>query len=422
MRNLRVELEYLGKFVLVGEICGESEQDAAFRYASSWLKVPDARPISVSLPLQEEAFSPETTRNYFEGLLPEGYVRWCIAGQLSAAGQDYLSVLSALGKECLGALKITEGEEDEISPSYRLLTDQELEAFAQEGAMKSAELVIRSHLSLTGASGKTGLYLNPADGRWYLPQGTAASTHIVKQSHIRLKKIVANEILCLRTARRLGIEVPEHFMLAVHPEDEETALFITKRYDRFFAKEEGTRNGMRLPCRLHQEDFAQALGIPASRKYETGEKHYLKRAFDLLRKYASDPIRDQQKLWDICIFNCLIGNTDNHLKNMSLLYSADLRSIRLAPAYDIVSTVLYEGSTMQMGISIGGERDIRKITRDSFEQEARSLGIGVRMAMQRFDEMQADFEKALRESAAETENEYPGVRMQDACEKILRIH
>ena len=75
-----------------------------------------------------------------------------------------------------------------------------------------------------------------------------------------------------------------------------------------------------------------------------------------------------------------------------------------------------------MGMSIGGERDIRKITRDSFEQEARSLGIGVRMAMHRFDEMQADFEKALRESAAEAENEYPGVRMQGACEKILSMH
>ena len=58
----------------------------------------------------------------------------------------------------------------------------------------------------------------------------------------------------------------------------------------------------------------------------------------------------------------------------------------------------------------------------SFEQEVRSLGIGVRMAMHRFDEMQANFETALRESAAETENEYPGVRMQDACEKILSIH
>ena len=45
------------------------------------------------------------------------------------------------------------------------------------------------------------------------------------------------------------------------------------------------------------------------------------------------------------MFNYLIGNTDNHIKNLSLLYSEDLKSIRLAPAYDIVSTVIYKSST-----------------------------------------------------------------------------
>ena len=75
-------------------------------------------------------------------------------------------------------------------------------------------------------------------------------------------------------------------------------------------------------------------------------------------------------IWDICIFNFLIGNTDNHIKNVSLLYSEDLKSIRLAPAYDIVSTVIYESSTKDMAFSIGNEYNIDKIDRNSFRQEA----------------------------------------------------
>ena len=62
-----------------------------------------------------------------------------------------------------------------------------MKALAAEGAQKSAEIVTRSHLSLTGASGKVGLYYDTAGNQWYLPQGTAPSTHIVKQSHVRLE-------------------------------------------------------------------------------------------------------------------------------------------------------------------------------------------------------------------------------------------
>ena len=68
--------------------------------------------------------------------------------------------------------------------------------------------------------------------------------------------------------------------------------------------------------------------------------------------------------------NYLIGNTDNHIKNFSLLYSEDLKSVRLAPAYDIVSTMIYPSSTENMALSIDGICNINEITRTSFEKEA----------------------------------------------------
>lgn len=41
--------------------------------------------------------------------------------------------------------------------------------------------------------------------------------------------------------------------------------------------------GKKVPLRLHQEDFAQALGITASRKYEKNGKDYLADAFELIK-------------------------------------------------------------------------------------------------------------------------------------------
>ena len=69
-------------------------------------------------------------------------------------------------------------------------------------------------------------------------------------------------------------------------------------------------------------------------------------------------------------------NTDNHIKNLSLLYSEDLKSIRLAPAYDIVSTMIYQSSTENMALSIGNICNINEITKLSFEKTASQVGIG----------------------------------------------
>ena len=157
----------------------------------------------------------------------------------------------------------------------------------------------------------------------FKPIGNAPSTHIVKQSHVRLEGIVANETLCLLAAKLLGISVPENFILNCQGLSENEFLFATKRYDRFFSDSSKTIEGMKVPFRLHQEDFSQSLGIPASKKYEEKGDSHLKKIFELLRSYSSDPISDQLKLWDMLVFDYFIGNTDAHIKNFSLLYSPE---------------------------------------------------------------------------------------------------
>lgn len=399
MRKLFVNIEICGKATFAGIIKGNDSSDAVFAYAKEYLENPDARPISISLPLQQEEFSPVATRNYFEGLLPEGFLKMTVAQRMRADESDYLSILAGLGRECLGAITVYDEEDADVTPSYEHLSMEQIREIAREGATWSVQLVTKAHLSLAGASGKVGLYYDDDNMCWYLPMGNAPSTHIVKQSHVRLDSIVTNEQLALNTAALLGITVPESNIINTGHGGEDEVLFATKRYDRIFSKDNSySINGLRVPTRLHQEDFAQALGIASINKYENADGHHMRDMFATVRKYSSNPIEDQLKLWDIIVFDYLIGNTDNHIKNISLLYGENLKTIRLAPAYDIISTAVYESSTRDMAFNIGGEISLDKITRESFRTAAKECGLGEKIAMAHFDRLQSGFENALNEA------------------------
>ena len=198
---------------------------------------------------------------------------------------------------------------------------------------------------------------------------------------------------------------PDSFIINLN-DKEDDFLFATERYDRKILDTSKELMGKKVPLRLHQEDFAQALGITASQKYEKNGKDYLADAFELIKNYSSNPIEDQIRLWDLCIFNYLIGNTDNHVKNIALLYSEDLKGIRLAPAYDLLSTVIYDSST-------------ENINQKSFENEAKKLGLGKGIATQHFLSMVEKFEMALEQSTYELEEQGYGVAV-DIQKQILK--
>mgnify|MGYP002622119378 FL=1 len=72
--DVSVFIELQGSRVLVGKIVGNSDT-AQFSYSQEYLADKAHRAISLSLPLQEESFSAEQTKCFFEGLLPEGFSR-----------------------------------------------------------------------------------------------------------------------------------------------------------------------------------------------------------------------------------------------------------------------------------------------------------------------------------------------------------
>lgn len=400
MNKLKVSIEISGNQVYVGDISGNSSRDSVFTYAEEYVQSPYARPISISLPLQLESFSEVKTLNFFDGLLPEGFPRKALAKDIQRDEKDYVSILAELGSECLGAIQIGEYQENR-EPEYVRMTSEEVKELADEGVTKSVSLIKKAHLSLTGASGKVGLYYDPSDQSWFLPKGTAPSTHIVKQSHIRLNEIVVNEQLALLTAQKLGIVTPNSFIVSRDGKDDKNILFATKRYDRIISGRSKVISGLKVPFRLHQEDFAQALGISSENKYELNDEHYLKRMMDLIRNYSADPMTDMLKLWDAVIFGYILGNTDGHLKNYSLIYSSDMKTVRLAPIYDVVATTIYKESTRNMAFAINGKKSLDDIGISDFEREAKSIGISQKITVNRLKYFTENFEQALETSASE---------------------
>ncbi len=143
------------------------------------------------------------------------------------------------------------------------------------------------------------------------------------------------------------------------------------------------------------------MGIPAADRCEAEGEEDTKRMFEIISKYSSNPIADHIKLIDRIIYNCLIGNTDAHIKNFSLLYSQDMKDIRLAPAYDIISTVVYGSSTDELSFNIGDIRNIRDINRLAFAKMAVTVGIGERVMMAEYDKLCNSFEQSLQDAAYE---------------------
>lgn len=401
MANLSVDIEISGVLIPVGRILGATSDLARFEYFSSYIYEQNGKPISFSLPIQEAPFSPEQTRAFFEGLLPEGRTRQSIANAIHVDEDDYVSLLALLGDECFGALRITPEGSEQKPAAYSKLDYAEILDLAQNGFQASSAVVAQSRFSLPGSTSKVGLYYDPDNGGWFLPLGSAPSTHIVKQGNPLHKNTVINEQLCMMTAANLGLETSDSFIATPDKSDSEDILFATARFDRMFGERNQVVDGLAVPFRLHQEDFAQALGIPSSRKSEPNGEHYLKRMFDLLRTCSPNPVQDQSKLWLLCIFNWLIGNCSNNIKNVSLLYSDDLGYAKLSPAYDIICTRMYPENGRQMSISIDGIYDIENINREHFEAEAKLLGFGKKLAMQIFDAVNDQFKSALNKATEE---------------------
>ena len=367
---------------VVGHLWLDDKKNFCFSYEVTWLEQ-SRIPLSLSLPLRPEPYLDDQSHSFFANLLPEEKMRTLIARNLGVSFNNDYGLLELIGGDCAGAVSLfpDTGELSEQPATYRELSLDELNAIISElpkRPLLAGEKGIR--LSLAGAQKKLPIFF---DGQnYHLGYGSAPSNHIIKPAIDDLDGTVENEAYCMALARIAGLDVPPSF---IHQHDE-TRVFVVKRFDRLVAGDT-TR-------RLHQEDFCQALRIPPEFKYESEGGPSLMACFDLLRSNSVRSGRDVLSLVNWVILNYLIGNSDAHGKNISLLLLPG--GPMLAPFYDLLSTRVYAhyGLAEGMAMRIGGEIDPRAIRKKQWELFAEEVGIKPNLVLSRLKDLAQKIESA----------------------------
>lgn len=342
-----------------------------FGYGVDWLSDPAAPPLSQALPKQAEPFGDRLCKAVFGGLLPEEGQRTAIGRALGVSPDNPFRLLEALGGDVAGALSfLPEGE----APSQDSSTTAP-EPLQEEGLAALLDRLPRvpmlageggARLSLAGAQSKLPIVLTE-EGDIAIPRPGEPSTHLIKPEPERFPGLAANEAFCLALARAIGLDAVE----AEWREAADRPLLLIARYDRH-TYIDGPRQGQ--TGRLHQEDFAQALGVPSNRKYAAEGGPTFRDSFALLRSAATRPAREVLKLADAAIFNLIIGNADAHAKNFSLLRRQD-GEIILSPLYDLVATHVWEELSPRLAMRFGGADTLEDVDRNAFARFAEEAGL-----------------------------------------------
>ena len=395
----------------VGQVDVAADGSLAFRYADRWLQTAGAFPLSVTMPLRAEPYPSDVISPWLANLLPEEDQLKVLTRSLGLDQADVLAVLAEIGGDTAGAL------------SFGAATDRALWAYApltsfydtadpglalerhfedlgrrpflvgEEGVRQSlAGGQKKSALAVLDETGAPVLRL-PQEGDFLaIPLNGAPSTLIVKPDNPNLPGITENEVWCLRMAQAVGIDAAQATILQ---SSNRTAIAVL-RYDRRVG-----RSGQLL--RLHQEDFAQANGLPPGRKYERGTLPGLDLK-TLLETGRHVSASDALALLDQVIFNLLVANTDAHAKNYSLILPVGAAP-RLAPLYDVSTVLSWPHVVKTYAQSIDGKkRNPDMVAGRHWEAIARDVGYrptDVKNRMQQIvDALVANREKITAEVSA----------------------
>jgi len=344
---------------LVGTLRKQAGGAIDFQYATAWLSLEKSLPISLSLPLREDRYVGAPVVAVFDNLLPDNDLfRLRLAEQTAAEGVDAYSLLSAVGRDCVGALQfLPDGESP--GPAGRVegqpLTDRKIARILED--LKRFPLGVSPdnefRISIAGVQEKTALLY--WKNRWHLPRGGTPTTHILKpqigvlENGLDLSRSVENEHLCMSLARALGLPVAKTRVATF----EGKRVLVVERFDRRWMDD---RRLLRLP----QEDCCQALSVPSTRKYEASGGPGVGDILELL-KGSDDPETDRGLFLKAQIVFWLFAATDGHAKNFSVRLFQGGR-FRLAPLYDILSAQTnvdagrIQRNKMKLAMSVGAKR------------------------------------------------------------------
>lgn len=344
--------------------------------------------LSLQLTVRQDRFPNGVVRSFLDGLLPEGDARRAIAEDFGLRANDTFGLARALGRDCAGALVIQ--PDDEAAPprpttlTAEPLSDDDLLRLVDN--LRSAPLGVdrRVRISLAGVQEKLLLTRLP-DGSWGRPVDGTPSTHILKPEIRGYPQTVENEAFCMRVAKHLDMAVAGVETTEIGGRK----LIVVSRYDRIIAPSGAVE-------RVHQEDLCQATGTLPANKYEEDGGPSLRKIAGILSEADPDSL---DSLLRAVTLNVAIGNGDAHAKNFSLLHDRS-GALRLAPLYDLLSTLMYGDDRPAMYID--NVRRTNRVTFDRLVNEAATWGSSRARAANIVTDLVTRLPDAIERAARET--------------------
>ena len=382
---------------LVGQLTQNRYGELGFAYTDDWLRDENAQSLSASLPKREEPFSRRECRPFFGGLLPEDSQRNAAAQALGVSSSNDFALLDGLGGDVAGALQFLPPGAPPMEPDFdrRPAALDEARLIGVLDALPTRPLLAGEEglrLSLAGAQSKLPVVL--VDGGVALPVHGQPTTHILKPPIARFPGTTENEAFAMRLAARIGLDVAPVEPRVVGNRE----FLLVERYDRSLDSDGSIR-------RIHQEDFCQALSVPPELKYAGEGGPTLENCFALLREISARPAVDLLKLLDAVIFNLIVGNADAHGKNFSILYQRS--GPRLAPLYDLLSTVAYAELSPRLAMKIGKRATLAELDAKGWATFASGAVLGLPLVRRRVAEISQTIRTRTEEVACTLM--YPGL-------------
>jgi serine/threonine-protein kinase HipA len=356
----------------------------SFEYDAKWATAPDSFDLSPSLQRTQLAHhdggSDRPVQWYFDNLLPEENLRTAVSKEANIRGDDAFALLEYLGAESAGSLVLLPPDRDiPERGSLQALSDDDLckricdlpRATLSSGAPK--------RMSVAGAQNK--LLVVYRDNKLYEPVGSEPSTHILKPNHLGddYPASVINEYVVMSVALELGLRVPPVFRRYT-PEP----VYIVERFDRWVDDTGHVQ-------RRHIIDACQLLNRSRGFKYRNATLQTLAE----IVTYCRNRVSARLQLYSWLVFNVLIANNDNHLKNLSFMVSNE--GINLSPAYDLLSTATYHTRAfaneranwpaVDMAIALPDAPTFGAVTRESVLQAGKVLGLPRRICERELDRL-----------------------------------
>jgi len=408
----RIPLKVYLNARLVGQLRRQASGAIDFQYEPDWLSWEHTLPVSLSLPLREDRYTGAPVIAVFENLLPDDAgIRRRLAERVHADGSDAYSLLTKIGRDCVGALQfLPEGVEPGAAGAVKGRPVGEDYIARKIGDLSVTPLGVDEdeefRISLAGAQEKTAMLFWKK--KWHVPHGTTATTHIIKPqigvlpSGVDLTRSVENEYLCLKLTAGLGLP-SAHVAMA---DFKGNRVLVVERFDRLWTRD---RRLLRLP----QEDCCQSLSVPPMRKYESDGGPGMAAILNILEG-SDDPEADRRFFLKAQIVFWLLGATDGHAKNFSVFLRPGGR-FRLTPLYDVMSVQpavdakQLRRNKMKLALAVGDNRHyaVHEIMPRHFLQTAAKSGIPASAVQSILNDLLEAGQSAVRKATEELPAGFP---------------